>query len=159
MSEFQGAANKPVRRTRRPVDMHVGMRIRDRRRILGISRNDLAAALGLSVQQVQKYESGDSTVAASRLFEIGRQLSVPASHFFDEMPTAIEGSALPRAVLTAENRPNSREIRQMVLAYRSITNPELRHQLYELARTLARAAEAEQTTASVPGIAVAVVPD
>ena len=150
MPEQQGVNDKPVRRSRRLVDMHVGTRIRDRRRMLGISRNDLAVALGLSVQQVQKYESGDSTVAASRLYEIGQQLAVPASHFFDDMPLTVENSALPRIILTSENRPNSREIRQMIQAYRSITNPQLRHQLYELARTLARAADIEPAAASQP---------
>jgi len=139
--------------------MHVGMRIRERRRMLGVSRNDLAAALGLSVQQVQKYESGDSTVAASRLFEIGRQLAVPAAHFFDDMPTTVESSALPRAILTSENRPNSREIRQMIQAYRSITNHELRHQLYELARTLARAADVDPQAVPQARVAALILPD
>lgn len=141
MSAQDSVSDKPMRRSRRPVDVHVGTRIRERRRLLGISRNDLAKGLVLSIQQVQKYESGDSTVAASRLHEIGRQLGVPASYFFDDMPRTVESSALPRAEQPGDNRPNPREIRQMIQVYRGILNAELRHQLYELARTLARAAE------------------
>ena len=143
MSGQDPAPEKATRRARRPVDTHVGTRIRDRRKLLGISRSDLAKALALSIQQVQKYESGDSTVAASRLHEIGLQLGVPAAHFFEDMPQTVESSALPRAEQPSDNRPNPREVRQMVQAYRSIANAELRHQLYELARTLARAAEKE----------------
>lgn len=123
----------------RPVDRHVGRRIRERRKLLGISRAELARGLGLSIQQVQKYESGDSTVSASRLHQIGVQLAVPPSHFFDDMPSEVMSAAPASMVNHLDNSPTPQEIRQMITIYRHIENSELRHQLYELARTLARA--------------------
>lgn len=126
------------RRPRRPVDVHVGMKIRDRRRLMNISRNDLARALGLSIQQIQKYESGDSTVAASRLHQIGRELGVPPSYFFDNMPPAIQGSSPLIPTPLPEGKPGAREIRQMIQVYRGIASPELRHQIYELASCLSQ---------------------
>ena len=132
-----------ARRSRRPIDVHVGTRIRSRRRALGLSRSDLAAALELSIQQVQKYETGDSTVAASRLHAIARQLAVDVGYFFDELPAAVESTALPRAPRPLCSRPSSREVHHMVQAYRGILDPELRHQLHELARSLSCVAKRE----------------
>lgn len=65
-----------------PVDQHVGERLRVRRRLLNISQSDLAIALGLSFQQVQKYEKGKNRVSASKLYFIGKYLNVPPSYFF-----------------------------------------------------------------------------
>jgi transcriptional regulator with XRE-family HTH domain len=137
-----------ARKARGPVDRHVGMRIRERRRQLGISRADLARGLGLSIQQVQKYESGDSTVSASRLHQIGVQLAVPPSHFFDEMPEDVVASAPAKLVTSLDDSPSPQEIRQMINIYRHIENAELRHQLYELARTLAKAAQSKLDAAA-----------
>ncbi|MBV9996089.1 MAG: helix-turn-helix transcriptional regulator [Caulobacteraceae bacterium] len=66
-----------------PVDLHVGARIRMRRRILGVSQERLADALGLTFQQVQKYERGANRVSASKLYEIAAALKTPVSHFFE----------------------------------------------------------------------------
>ena len=68
------------------VDMQVGSRIRMRRRFLGLSQQVLADALGLTFQQVQKYERGANRVSASKLWEIARCLKVPVSYFFDGLP-------------------------------------------------------------------------
>ena len=78
------------------VDLHVGMRVRLRRRAVNISQERLAEALGLTFQQVQKYERGLNRVSASKLYDIARTLSAPISYFF-------EGLASPDAeVLVAE---------------------------------------------------------
>lgn len=138
MNEFEDSSDLPQRRQRRPVDRHVGQRMRERRRLLGLSRAELAKALELSVQQVQKYESGDSTISASRLHQIGQHLAVTPSYFFDDMPELVASSAPLPSALTTDSQPSPREIRQMISAYRSITLASLRHQLYELARSLAR---------------------
>lgn len=66
-----------------PVDLHVGGRIRMRRKLLGTSQEQLADALGLTFQQVQKYERGANRVSASKLYEIARTLQVPVAFFFD----------------------------------------------------------------------------
>src|SRR5271166_1209637 len=69
-----------------PIDVHVGARIRLRRTLLGMSQERLGEALGLTFQQVQKYERGVNRVGASRLFDLSRVLDVPISFFFDDMP-------------------------------------------------------------------------
>ncbi len=70
-------------RSPNPVDLHVGARIRMRRKVLGVSQEKLADELGLTFQQVQKYERGANRVSASKLFEIARALAAPVSYFFD----------------------------------------------------------------------------
>ena len=69
-----------------PVDAHVGIRMRQRRTLLGMSQTRLGDAVGLTFQQVQKYERGANRVGSSRLFEFAKALDVPVSYFFDEMP-------------------------------------------------------------------------
>ena len=71
-----------------PTDQHVGSRVRMRRKILAISQQKLGAALGLTYQQVQKYESGASRIGASRLQQISRILQVPVTFFFEGAPNA-----------------------------------------------------------------------
>src|SRR5580698_8142106 len=71
-----------------PTDKHVGMRIRMRRMMLGMSQTNLADAVGLTFQQIQKYEKGTNRVGASRLQQFAKILSVPISFFFDGAPTA-----------------------------------------------------------------------
>lgn len=66
-----------------PTDIHVGNRIRDRRRILELSQGDLAQSLGITFQQVQKYERGINRISASKLFDAARALTVPISYFFE----------------------------------------------------------------------------
>ena len=70
-------------RTANPVDLHVGARIRMRRRLQGVSQEKLAEALGLTFQQVQKYERGANRVSASKLYEIAAMLRAPVAYFFD----------------------------------------------------------------------------
>lgn len=137
-SRLENRVATPRRKESRPIDVHVGQRIRERRSLLGVSRNDLAKSLGLSIQQIQKYESGDSTVSASRLYELAVLLDVSPSYFFENMPQSLphnaEISKLGRDVTEA----NPQEIRQMATIYQHIQNPGLRHNLYELARAMAR---------------------
>lgn len=66
-----------------PVDLHVGSRIRLRRKVLGVSQESLASDLGLTFQQIQKYERGSNRVSASKLYEIARSLQTTTSYFFD----------------------------------------------------------------------------
>ena len=75
------------------VDLHVGSRVRLRRRILGISQTKLGDALGLTFQQIQKYENGSNRVSASRLFEISQILSVDPEFFFLGLPIYGTGAA------------------------------------------------------------------
>ena len=88
----------PVETDRSPnlVDLHVGMRIRLRRRTIGLSQERLAEALGLTFQQVQKYERGVNRVSASKLYEIARILRAPITSFFEGLA---EPETLDRAVV------------------------------------------------------------
>ena len=76
-----------------PIDKHVGSRVRMRRMMLGMSQEKLGDALGLTFQQVQKYEKGTNRIGASRLQQISHTLQVPVSFFFEGAPTGSSGRA------------------------------------------------------------------
>lgn len=76
-------------RTPNPVDLHVGARIRMRRKLLGVSQEKLAEQLGLTFQQVQKYERGANRVSASKLYEIARALEAPVAYFFEGLADTV----------------------------------------------------------------------
>src|SRR5580698_3474137 len=85
-----------------PIDLHVGARIRLRRRMQGVSQEKLADALGLTFQQVQKYERGANRVSASKLYEIAAALHAPVSYFFD-------GLADPSSADSPEYKPSDEQ--------------------------------------------------
>ncbi len=68
-----------------PVDVHVGARLRVRRTLLGMNQTKLGEAIGVSFQQMQKYERGTNRISASRLYDLARLLDVPVEYFFDDM--------------------------------------------------------------------------
>ena len=70
------------------IDKHVGQKLRDRRRILDLSQQDIAQTLGISYQQVQKYECGLNRISAGRLFMLGHIMRVPVAYFYDGLPPA-----------------------------------------------------------------------
>ena len=114
-----------------PVDVHVGQRLRMRRTLLGMSQEMLAERLGISFQQLQKYEKGSNRLSASRLFELSRILEVPVSFFFEELPA--DGSPAEEA----EPDPlMKRESLELVRAYYDIPDPQIRQRLVELIRLL-----------------------
>lgn len=78
----------PSKRSPNPVDVHVGTRMRMRRMMLSVSQEKLGEALGVSFQQIQKYEKGTNRIGAGRLQDIANQLEVPISYFYDDMPGA-----------------------------------------------------------------------
>ena len=80
-------------RSPNPVDLHVGGRIRMKRKVLGVSQERLAEALGLTFQQVQKYERGANRVSASKLYEIAAALKTPVSYFFEGLADPSAGEA------------------------------------------------------------------
>lgn len=79
-----------IKKSPNPTDKHVGARVRMRRMMLGLSQEKLAAGLGLTFQQVQKYEKGTNRIGASRLQQIAGVLQVPVSFFFEGQPHACE---------------------------------------------------------------------
>ena len=84
-----------------PVDVHVGERVRFRRCLLKLSQQALADKLGLSFQQVQKYEKGANRIGAGRLFEIATILHVEPNYFFDELPTDVRRKLIDRLTTSA----------------------------------------------------------
>jgi len=126
-----------------PVDVHVGARLRVRRTLLGMSQTMLGEAIGLTFQQMQKYEKGANRISASRLFVLSRVLDVPIAYFFDDMPTAVAATSPVVGGGKAKKPPSyeldpmaKRETLQLVRAYYKITDPEIRKRLYELAKVL-----------------------
>jgi len=142
-----------------PVDIHVGSRVRLRRTLLGMSQEMLGAALGLTFQQVQKYERGANRIGSSRLFDLARILDVPVSFFYDDMPDEVR-AASPAAIVKGEvsSPPPSpdqdvlarRETLELVRAYYRIADPRVRGQVYALAKALAADADAD---AAAPAVA------
>jgi transcriptional regulator with XRE-family HTH domain len=130
-----------------PIDVHVGTRIRLRRTLLGMSQERLGEALGLTFQQVQKYERGVNRVGASRLFDLSRVLDVPISFFFDDMPDALAGTYGPQGHKRtggfadsqdsfADDTLNRRETLELVRAYYRITDPSVRKRVFELIKSM-----------------------
>lgn len=143
-----------------PVDAHVGIRMRQRRTLLGMSQTRLGDAVGLTFQQVQKYERGANRVGSSRLFEFAKALDVPVSYFFDEMPSnVLAGRPMAARVkkgggfgeagtpFAVEKDPLiKRETLQLVRAYYKIREPSVRKRIYELVKTMGAASTSVERT-------------
>ncbi len=122
------------------VDEHVGNRIRVRRTLMGMGQVKLGEALGVSFQQVQKYESGANRASAGRLFQFAKIFNVPVSYFFENVPAdsasharrlSDDGKAVPA------DMPTSRESLKLIRAYYGISNPALRETVLGLIEALA----------------------
>ena len=111
-----------------PIDTHVGNRIRLRRQLLGYSQEKLASLLGLTFQQVQKYEKGMNRVGASRLWDMGKVLGVPISFFFEDMDEATAGQS-PRMFQLSGGCPPLKEE-----AEAEPSDPMLRQETIELVK-------------------------
>ena len=122
-----------------PVDVHVGARVRLRRTLLGMSQERLGEALGLTFQQVQKYERGANRVGASRLFDLARALQVPVGFFFDDLPDGAAAGAPPAAATPDDDPMQRRETIELVRAFYRIQDPTARRRLFELTRSIADA--------------------
>ena len=121
-----------------PVDVHVGMRLRQRRTLLGMSQEKLAKAFGVSFQQVQKYERGANRISASRLHLLTKTLDVPVSYFFEGLPNDLAHIATDIDEAEEPDQMTSRETLELVRAYYRIGDPGVRKRLVDLARALGR---------------------
>ncbi len=124
-----------------PVDAHVGQRVRQRRTLLGMSQEMLGDTIGLTFQQVQKYERGTNRISASRLYQISQVLDIPVSHLFDELPVEVAtgqpiGLAEDRRPASRGDPLTKRETLELVRAYYRITNAHARKSLFELIKAL-----------------------
>jgi transcriptional regulator with XRE-family HTH domain len=129
-----------------PIDVHVGQRLRQRRTLLGMSQEKLGELIGLTFQQVQKYERGANRVSASRLYDLARVLDTDVNFFFEDMqeevalrsPGQLRALAEPPAPYEAEPDPMAkRETLELVRAYYRIHDPAVRKRLFEMTKALA----------------------
>jgi transcriptional regulator with XRE-family HTH domain len=126
-----------------PIDVHVGNRIRMRRLLLGMNQETLANALGLTFQQVQKYEGGANRVSASRLSAMAEILGVPISYFFGDL-RADDAEVSPEDQRWREylQRPETIEF---IRLYYAIPDPRARRQFLEMTKTLAEVSAPEES--------------
>jgi transcriptional regulator with XRE-family HTH domain len=117
-----------------PVDRHVGVRIRMRRKELGVSQERLAESLGITFQQVQKYERGANRVSASKLWEIASALKTPVAYFYDGLGDQ-EAAAAQRDA--AQEFMLSSEGIELMSTFPRIAEPMVRRKIVELVRVVA----------------------
>jgi transcriptional regulator with XRE-family HTH domain len=128
-----------------PVDAHVGSRVRLRRMLLGMSQERLGESMGLTFQQVQKYEKGVNRIGASRLFQISKILDVPVQFFFEEAPYTGDGNA-QRGMIEPDSEAfileflNSREGLELNRAFVKIGDAKVRKSVVDLVRALSATA-------------------
>ena len=135
-----------------PIDVHVGNRIRLRRTLLGLSQEKLASLLGLTFQQVQKYERGMNRVGASRLWDIGKVLEVPIGFFYEDMDKEV-ASQSPRMFSMPDSTPlalaeetetfdvdpmHRQETIELVKAYYKIPNRKAAKHMFDLIVTMSK---------------------
>lgn len=123
-----------------PIDAQVGNRVRIRRMLIGMSQERLGDTLGLTFQQIQKYEKGVNRIGAGRLFEIARILGVPIDYFYD-------GVAATHEELAEQTPPvmefvSSGEGLQLSLAFMKIRDSKVRKRVLDLVKSLAEEDEA-----------------
>lgn len=135
-----------------PVDRHVGLRIRLRRSMLGLSQEKLAEELGITFQQVQKYEKGLNRVGASRLWDLSQVLGVPVDFFYMDMDEAARKCS-PRKITGcmefSENDIDSfkldiftrRDVADLIRCYDSIKDPKVSKSILDLVRSVSKSPE------------------
>ena len=125
-----------------PIDIHVGSRVRMRRTLLGMSQEKLGNALGLTFQQIQKYERGANRIGSSRLYKLSHILDVPVGYFFEDM----QEETVRRARGLSDTGPEAfeqdklakRETLELVRAYYKITDSKVRKRTFELVKAVAQ---------------------
>jgi transcriptional regulator with XRE-family HTH domain len=118
-----------------PIDSHVGTRVRMRRILVGLSQEKLGAALGITFQQIQKYEKGTNRIGASRLQQAAQVLGVPVNFFFEGAPSESglsNGFAEPSAPVYMADFAGTPEGHQLITAFLRIKEPKLRKKIIDL---------------------------
>jgi transcriptional regulator with XRE-family HTH domain len=126
-----------------PVDTHVGKKLRQRRNLLNVSQQDLAERVGITFQQVQKYEHGVNRVSSSRLYEFAQVLEVDIPYFFEGLPSTAQEMVYgvadqDQAGFAGPGRLSSDE-QALLSAYRRVKDKHLREHVVELVKNLAPA--------------------
>ncbi len=123
-----------------PIDIHVGSRVRLRRTMQGLSQEKLGVALGITFQQIQKYEKGANRIGASRMQQIATVLQVPVSFFFEDAPTGTPdnptGLSESNSTSYVVDFLSSSEGLQLNRAFIKISDPKVRRKIVDLVRAL-----------------------
>lgn len=119
-----------MRKAAHPVDVHVGAKIRQQRTLLGMSQSRLAEAVGLTFQQIQKYEKGANRIGASRMWQFAKALGVPVESFFDGLPENSKAKKAASPVVDAGMLTLARH-------YKALKSPAHRDAVCALAKSLA----------------------
>jgi transcriptional regulator with XRE-family HTH domain len=130
MEDRPGMGDKKPRRA--AIDVHVGLRIRLRRTLVKMTQEDLGRELGVSYQQVQKYERGVNRVGCSRLFDLSQVLCAPVSYFFTDLPEPVS-DALDAPVISLSSHRDSLEL---MYAYDRILDATVRKRVSDLVMSL-----------------------
>lgn len=137
-----------------PVDIHVGSRVRLRRTMLGMSQERLGESLGITFQQIQKYEKGSNRIGASRLQKICEVLSVPISFFFEDAPNGtptIGGFREASGPNYVVDFLSTSEGLQLNRAFVKITDQKVRRRIIDLVRVLGDASETDGEATPLAG--------
>jgi transcriptional regulator with XRE-family HTH domain len=121
------------------IDVHIGSRLRLRRTLVGLTQNKLATVLGVTFQQVQKYESGANRVSGSRLYDLASALDIPVSFFFDGVPVELAATKPSLAIPEVDELGSSmmhRETLEVVRAYYAVPTA-IREGVYQLLKSIA----------------------
>jgi transcriptional regulator with XRE-family HTH domain len=139
--------NVKVTHTPHPVDIYVGKRLRLRRTILGLSQESVAKAIGITFQQIQKYERGVNRMSASRLHDFAKVMSVPINYFFEGFDESAGTKGTPEQVASGMEESaaapfdygqmSSRETLEMMRNYYRIEQPTVRRKIAELIKATA----------------------
>lgn len=121
-----------------PIDLHVGGRVRMRRKFLGLSQEMLADAIGLTFQQVQKYERGSNRISSSKLYDISKSLKVPIQYFFEGIveAEALEGFSESTSEQYVHGFLMTTEGLELAELFPKIKNPKVRRKVLDLVRSL-----------------------
>jgi transcriptional regulator with XRE-family HTH domain len=129
-----------IKKTPNPVDKHVGSRVRMRRVLIGMSQEKLGEALGITFQQIQKYEKGTNRIGASRMQQIATVMGVPVSYFFDDAPGSEpqgDGFSEPRGSDYVVDFLTTTEGLQLNKSFVRISDAKVRRKIVDLVATLA----------------------
>lgn len=127
------------------IDLHVGKRLRRRRRLLGLTQQNLANEVGIRFQQIQKYECGANRVSAARLFELSEALSVPVQYFYEGLSERDHPNSVFDSEILAPDVLSKKETMDLVRAYYGMDEGPRKH-LLDLAKSL------QEATKSAPAI-------
>jgi transcriptional regulator with XRE-family HTH domain len=121
-----------------PIDVHVGSRVRQRRVLTGLSQSRLGEQIGVTFQQMQKYESGANRISASRLYRLSQVLGIQVQYFFDDVPDkAVPLGSTATAPNSDEDVPTTaRESLELLRSYYAIDDAELRRSIRHLVKCM-----------------------